>query len=339
MYMVYGKYVKWEWQLLLDSPHWVYHALEATEKGNIFTQSAEAKALRKFLKGYETQSPMVKAILTGQDEADEKLEGDVAAAQSELEKIGYMLEQKSDEEEGDAVRDFLMEAGEAVAKAARDQAGLRGTKVSSKEKETLAMIATALKATDADKKRRREEAEAAQQAEDEKARKEREATAMKKAEEQKKREAAAAKKAAAAAAAKEAKAKAAEEARKKAEAEEKRKQWREEQKKREEEAAARKEMEALKAEAEAAKKEAEAAKAEAAKAKAEAEAAKAAAAAPAAEEAAPRIYVVKPGDTLSGIAKKVYGKAGRWPEIYEANKDRIKDPNLIRPGWELRIPD
>lgn len=51
-----------------------------------------------------------------------------------------------------------------------------------------------------------------------------------------------------------------------------------------------------------------------------------------------RIYVVKPGDTLSGIAKQMYGKAARWPEIYEANKDRIKDPNLIRPGWQLRIP-
>jgi len=51
-----------------------------------------------------------------------------------------------------------------------------------------------------------------------------------------------------------------------------------------------------------------------------------------------RTYVVKPGDTLSGIAKQMYGKAARWPEIIEANKDRIKDPNLIRPGWQLGIP-
>jgi nucleoid-associated protein YgaU len=69
------------------------------------------------------------------------------------------------------------------------------------------------------------------------------------------------------------------------------------------------------------------------------EAVKAKAAAAPAQEAAQRTYVVKPGDTLSGIAKEICGKVGRWPEIYGANKDRIKDPNLIRPGWELRIPE
>ena len=52
----------------------------------------------------------------------------------------------------------------------------------------------------------------------------------------------------------------------------------------------------------------------------------------------PRIYVVQKGDSLSKISRKVYGNAGRWREIYEANKDRIKDPSLIRPGWKLRIP-
>jgi nucleoid-associated protein YgaU len=55
-----------------------------------------------------------------------------------------------------------------------------------------------------------------------------------------------------------------------------------------------------------------------------------------AEEA--RVYVVQKGDSLSKIAKEVYGDAARWKEIFEANKDQIEDPNLIRPGWELRIP-
>jgi nucleoid-associated protein YgaU len=68
---------------------------------------------------------------------------------------------------------------------------------------------------------------------------------------------------------------------------------------------------------------------------AEAKEADAVAEEPPAEE---RIYVVKKGDNLSKIAKEVYGNAGRWKEIYKANKDRIKDPNLIRPGWKLRIP-
>ena len=51
-----------------------------------------------------------------------------------------------------------------------------------------------------------------------------------------------------------------------------------------------------------------------------------------------RVYVVKSGDSLSKIAKEVLGDASRWPEIFEANKDKIKDPNMIHPGQELRIP-
>jgi nucleoid-associated protein YgaU len=52
----------------------------------------------------------------------------------------------------------------------------------------------------------------------------------------------------------------------------------------------------------------------------------------------PRVYVVQQGDTLSQIAKSVYGEATRWREIYEANKQKIKDPKIIRPGQELHIP-
>ena len=48
--------------------------------------------------------------------------------------------------------------------------------------------------------------------------------------------------------------------------------------------------------------------------------------------------MVKPGDTLSGIAKAVYGDRKHWKEIYEANKDKIKNPDLIQAGWELRLP-
>ncbi|MCK4352183.1 LysM peptidoglycan-binding domain-containing protein [candidate division WOR-3 bacterium] len=54
------------------------------------------------------------------------------------------------------------------------------------------------------------------------------------------------------------------------------------------------------------------------------------------------IYVVKPGDWLVKLAEypKVYGKGNyaKWTRIYEANKEFIKDPNLIYPGWELKIP-
>lgn len=49
-------------------------------------------------------------------------------------------------------------------------------------------------------------------------------------------------------------------------------------------------------------------------------------------------YTVKPGDSLSKIAKELWGDAKRWHEIFEANRDQIKDPNLIRVGQQLRIP-
>jgi nucleoid-associated protein YgaU len=49
-------------------------------------------------------------------------------------------------------------------------------------------------------------------------------------------------------------------------------------------------------------------------------------------------YVVVAGDSLSKIAKRQYGNASKWRTIYEANRETIKNPDLIHPGQELRIP-
>ena len=49
-------------------------------------------------------------------------------------------------------------------------------------------------------------------------------------------------------------------------------------------------------------------------------------------------YVVKKGDSLSKIAKRIYGNAGEWRKIFEANRDQIEDPDLIQPGQMLKIP-
>lgn len=46
-------------------------------------------------------------------------------------------------------------------------------------------------------------------------------------------------------------------------------------------------------------------------------------------------YEVKKGDNLSKIAQQ-YGLT--WQKIYEANKDVIKNPDVIQPGWKLKIP-
>lgn len=49
-------------------------------------------------------------------------------------------------------------------------------------------------------------------------------------------------------------------------------------------------------------------------------------------------YVIKSGDTLSAIAKQFYGDANKYPAIFEANREVIKDANLIFPGQKIRIP-
>jgi nucleoid-associated protein YgaU len=53
----------------------------------------------------------------------------------------------------------------------------------------------------------------------------------------------------------------------------------------------------------------------------------------------PRTYTVAKGDSLSKIAKKVYGDANKWKRIFEANRDTVKNPDVIHPGQVLKIPD
>ena len=49
-------------------------------------------------------------------------------------------------------------------------------------------------------------------------------------------------------------------------------------------------------------------------------------------------YTIKSGDSLSKIAKQLYGDANAWHKIHQANMDQIKDPNLIHPGQKIVIP-
>lgn len=53
----------------------------------------------------------------------------------------------------------------------------------------------------------------------------------------------------------------------------------------------------------------------------------------------PRIYVVKPGDTLFSIAARFLGDGRLWRIIFEANLDKIDNPNVIRAGMQLVIPN
>jgi nucleoid-associated protein YgaU len=52
------------------------------------------------------------------------------------------------------------------------------------------------------------------------------------------------------------------------------------------------------------------------------------------------MYTVQKGDTLWAIAEQHYGKGkgAKYTEIVKANSPPVKDPDLIKPGWVLRIP-
>ena len=56
------------------------------------------------------------------------------------------------------------------------------------------------------------------------------------------------------------------------------------------------------------------------------------------QQAQVEYYVIQKGDSLSAIAKRYYGKAGDYPRIFDANREVIKNPDLIYPGQKIRIP-
>jgi nucleoid-associated protein YgaU len=49
-------------------------------------------------------------------------------------------------------------------------------------------------------------------------------------------------------------------------------------------------------------------------------------------------YTVKAGDTLSKIAKQHLGDANAYMKIFEANRDQLSNPDLIKPGQVLKLP-
>ena len=54
---------------------------------------------------------------------------------------------------------------------------------------------------------------------------------------------------------------------------------------------------------------------------------------------AERFYEVVSGDTLGAISQQYYGKASDYMKVFEANRDILDNPDLIKPGQKLRIPE
>ena len=292
-----------EWNLLKDSPYWVQTAITQAEgRMGLVEKKREAKALKTFLESHKSSDGLVRAILaaqTGKHDVDPK---------TPLEKVGNTLEQIADIVEGkssnrelDAFNDFLMAAATAIAEATGENLLKKNDKISDEEEEAMDLIAASLHATASDKAKRASAVAAKRRA------------AVKKQQEAAKKISDAKKRAA--------HEKELAEAKKEADEAEKEAKRREELAKKQQalQAARRKRMAAARKQRVAAKK-------------VEVEAA-------AAAEAAKRVYVVQPGDTLSGIALEIYGNANSWRKIHEANKDVIKNPGLIYPGQEFTIPE
>jgi nucleoid-associated protein YgaU len=310
-----------EWELIKDGPEWVFAAL-STAEGNVAltVKAKESKGFKKAVKDFEGRNQLIRDVVADKSKPAKAIKrATLSDAEEALEKISDILDKKVGRQEADDFRDFLLAVGDAVAEAAGEGMLGAGKKVSKKEFRALGKIETALKATEADKKARRQAEAAEAKREEAAARAEREAAAKAKREAEKERK----ERQAAAKAKRDAAAKA----------------------KRESEATARREAQAkAKREAAEAREEREAmakAKREAA-AKARREAQEAATSlAAAAATAYIGEHTVVSGDSLSGIAKKYYGSTARdkWMAIYEENKDIIGDnPNLIHPGQVFKIP-
>ncbi len=59
---------------------------------------------------------------------------------------------------------------------------------------------------------------------------------------------------------------------------------------------------------------------------------------PAQSKELPETYVVRKNDTLQKIAQHFYGTTKKWIKIFEANKEKLKTPDRIRPGQVIKIP-
>ena len=328
-----------EWELVKDAPLWVNAVLWAGDKkGMAGTEKREAEALEKTLKNYRTTNALIRDILNDDSEpADKVKKATKAEAEVALGRIASIVEAKVGADDLDAVNEFLLQVGRNVAEAASENALGLGQKVSKHESAALNELEVLLRATDAQKKARRDNALKEQTAAATTAKQQADAKAKADQARQEAEAKATAEEAKKDAAAKERleKARAEAEARKKeADQKERLEHAREETEARQKEAQAKREAEA-KAEEERLRAEAEAkAREEAARA----EAAKQAAAAPRFREFIAEHTVVA-GDNLSFISQKYYGTQANFRLIYEANKDVIGDNmSLIRPGQKLRIP-
>ena len=303
-----SKFSASEWKVVRDAPFWIHAGIAAAEsKQALISSRKESKALDKALETYKSGSALIRDVQANEEKPDKAIKkATMFDVEQALGRISQVVERKLGADGLDDFNEFLLSVGEQIAEAAGEKILGLGENVSKRETAALQAMTKALRATDADKRARRQKADQT---------KRRQATETKAAAEKAKREKEAAEKAAI------------------------------EKQKREVEARARKRRaEKAKKETEAKKKAEERAAKAAALAQTQAnklEAKRKAAAKAKAAGAAKFIaeHTVVSGDNLSFISKRYYGSQAHWKLIYEANRDIIGDnPNMIRVGQVFKIP-
>lgn len=312
-----AKFTAGEWEIVRDAPYWMFAGLAAADnKQAIITNRKESKAFDKALEEYKTSNALIRDVLANEEKAAKEIKkASMFDVEQALGKISEIVAKKAGNEDLDAFNDFLLSIAAQVAESAGEKVLGVGENVSKREAAAIENMTKALRATEADKRSRRQAQEQEERREAAEEKRIAETKARLDAEAKEKREAAA-------------KAKQEKEARAKREAEAKAK--------REAEARAKKQAEERAAKTAAMAKE----QAEKLEARQKAEAAKREAEAKAAE-AAKYIgeHTVVSGDNLSYISKQYYGSTAHWKVIYEENKEIIGDnPNLIRVGQVFKIP-
>ncbi|MCP4417742.1 MAG: hypothetical protein GY805_14050, partial [Chloroflexi bacterium] len=156
-----------EWDLVKDAPFWVNAALSAADgRVALITRRVEAKALTKAIKNHSSKNALVRDIANNDDDPAKAIK---KASQSDAEKalgqISDIVERKLGSDNLDTFNDFLLGVGRSIAEAAGEGVLGIGDNTSDEESEALQSIANALKATDKDKRARRQAKQAAAQAE------------------------------------------------------------------------------------------------------------------------------------------------------------------------------
>ena len=155
-----------DWELVKDAPLWVNAVLWAGDKkGMAGTDKREAQALEKTLKNYRTTNALIRDILNDDSEPADKVKKPTKAeAEVALGRIASIVESKVGADDLDAVNEFLLLVGRNVAAAASENALGLGDKVSKHEGAALKELEVLLRATDAQKKARRDNAQKEQAA-------------------------------------------------------------------------------------------------------------------------------------------------------------------------------